>query len=761
MTLQAGTQIGKYVVRRKLAEGGMAEIYLCTARGPEGFEKEVVIKRVRAFLASDPEFVGMFIAEARLASRLNHANVVQIFDFDKHEDTYYLAMEYVRGCSLWDLRRRSKELMDPVPPMLVAHIGAEVARGLHYAHRLKVNGQPLDLVHRDVTPHNVLLSYDGAVKLTDFGIAKAGKKLTQPGVLKGKFAYMSPEQARGEAVDSRTDTFALGVVLWEMLTGGRLFDGDSELAVLRAVQHSVIAPPARLNPDVPPELDAAVMRALEREPDARFQTAGELERALAQSVLKHARTVDDTDLAAFMRRLFPASITQALPAVQERTHVVEGGPVPGADAVKGGARREPTAVMAAGRPGVARELSPDEDVDAATFVLPRREEVLVESAVPLPPMATPMLPLPAVASSPVPRPPPPVAAVWPSHPEGSAAASPSVPSAPTRTPSRSRGEGVPATAPDAAHEARRPSPPEGVPVVASSSDSRDVDEGDASTPEREEGIGTPGARAEGLPRRHSRPEVSRVVEAGAEAVVAAPSRGGAEVSSDSPGTEPLYRLPASGEVPTVTESSPSGAVVGRSSSRRAWVGWVVGLGLVVVGVVAASHFRAPLASGPEVAATGGAVDAPRPGPGEVAGSQVVRPSGESVGSSAPLVSARADAAVATPVAGPEEVEAEVEGQKREAELAPEPRNGVDGASGPRAEASAVVSTGTLVVRATPYATVFVDGRRLGEVSGRAAYKLTPGEHKLLFQHPSGEKRFDVTITAGGTVTREFRLSRPR
>ncbi len=136
MTIEAGTPIGKYVVKRKLAEGGMAEIYLATAMGPEGFEKEVVIKRVRAFLADDQGFVQMFIAEARLASRLNHANVVQIFDFDKHDDSYYLAMEYVRGCSLWDLRKRCREKGVAVPPTLVAHIGAQVARGLHYAHRL-------------------------------------------------------------------------------------------------------------------------------------------------------------------------------------------------------------------------------------------------------------------------------------------------------------------------------------------------------------------------------------------------------------------------------------------------------------------------------------------------------------------------------------------------------------------------------------------------------------------------------------------------
>ncbi|NOK38878.1 protein kinase, partial [Corallococcus exercitus] len=391
MTLEAGTHVGKYVVRRKLAEGGMAEIFLCTARGPEGFEKEVVIKRVRAFLASDPDFVQMFIAEARLASRLNHANVVQIFDFDKHEDTYYLAMEYVRGCSLWELRKRSKEAMTPMPPVLVAHIGAEVARGLHYAHRLRVNGELLNLVHRDVTPHNVLVSYDGAVKLTDFGIAKAGNKLTNPGVLKGKFAYMSPEQARGESVDVRTDVFALGVVLWELLTGGRLFQGDSEIAVLRAVQESTIVPPARLNPDVPPDLDAAICRALERDLSKRFQTAGELERALAQCVLNHARSVDDTDVGAFVRTLFPlAASNQALPALPERTALEDGALLmrgPGAEPPP----REPTAVMPSREhaSGAKRAASPDEDRHGTTLVLSQDGR----AADGRPPQPTPQMPL--------------------------------------------------------------------------------------------------------------------------------------------------------------------------------------------------------------------------------------------------------------------------------------------------------------------------------------------------------------------------------
>jgi eukaryotic-like serine/threonine-protein kinase len=274
----------------------------------------VVIKRVRPGLAGDPEFVRMFIAEARVASRLNHANLVHIFDFDKHQDTYYLAMEYVRGHSLWELRRRCQERGVAIPPMLVAQIGMEVARGLAYAHRLTDGGQSLNLVHRDVTPHNVLLSFDGAVKLTDFGIAKAGDRATTSGMLKGKFAYMSPEQARGDALDARTDVFALGVTLWELLSGARLFEGDGDVAVLRAVQERLIVPPARLNPGVSPALDAAVMRALERERARRWPTAHELERALAEVVLGGARSLEDTDVGAFLRRMFPEEGGVAEPA---------------------------------------------------------------------------------------------------------------------------------------------------------------------------------------------------------------------------------------------------------------------------------------------------------------------------------------------------------------------------------------------------------------------------------------------------------------
>ena len=816
MTLEAGTHIGKYVVRRKLAEGGMAEIYLCTARGAEGFEKEVVIKRVRAFLASDPEFVGMFIAEARLASRLNHANVVQIFDFDKHEDTYYLAMEYVRGCSLWELRKRGKELMEPVPPVLVAHIGAEVARGLHYAHRVRVNGQLLDLVHRDVTPHNVLLSFDGAVKLTDFGIAKAGNKLTQPGVLKGKFAYMSPEQARGEAVDARTDIFALGVVLWEMLTGGRLFDGDSELAVLRAVQQSVIPPPARLNPDVPADLDAAVVRALERDPALRFQTAAELERALAQCVLKHAQSVDDTDLSAFMRRLFPTNLTQAIPTVQERTHVVEGEQAPGAAAVQ--APREPTAVMAApGRSGMALPTSPDEDVNAPTFVLPRRGEDVALASTPLPPMATPMMPLPAVASSPVPQSglapgasvsersarsaatqeaaaraegdsvssssgrsvrPEEVSAVrGPSAPEASSGPeSESALAAMSALGTLSRPEGLSEVAARAAPE--RMSPLAG---PAGSGGSIAASPRDGSAPgvsgERAGSEGASGSGAQ-LAEAPSRPEGLPAVPASGVLGLASAwdDEGDDEVDTSSttePEPQPRALRPSSGGLGTV---APAASAPGRDvSARRPWgLGLSAAVGLAVIGG-AVALMRPGSEPSPSTVSLASASGAP------VQGAEAVEPSAPmaregGAGTAAPTAAqqgaeppANAEAAPDTRSAGAtsptgSDADAEVDGLMREAVLtaaAPGGDNAPSAAEDVQEKVRAAPANGTLQIQAAPYATVFINGKRMGEVTGRASYRLPAGVHKLVFQHPSGERRYEVTVTAGGTVSREFRAPKGR
>jgi serine/threonine protein kinase len=333
LTLLAGSQIGKYVVQRKLAEGGMAEIFVASSFGPEGFEKQVIIKRIRAGLASDPAFIKMFVSEARLVSRLNHANIVQIFDFDRHEDTFYIAMEYVRGVSLAQAHSRARELQVPVPPLVAAQVAIEVARGLSFAHRLTEHGEPLGIVHRDVTPQNILLSYEGAVKLTDFGIAKAGTRASTVGMLKGKFAYMSPEQSRGEPVDSRTDVFALGITLWELLTGQQLFDAESDIAVLRAVQEKAVASPEAFNPGVDAALATIVMRCLERERTERFQSAQELERALNRYVINQTERSEEMEVATWIRGLFPdeairteGSVARHVPSVgHERAAAVGPG----------------------------------------------------------------------------------------------------------------------------------------------------------------------------------------------------------------------------------------------------------------------------------------------------------------------------------------------------------------------------------------------------------------------------------------------------
>ncbi|WP_404371773.1 serine/threonine protein kinase [Corallococcus coralloides] len=731
MTLEAGTHVGKYVVRRKLAEGGMAEIFLCTARGPEGFEKEVVIKRVRSFLASDPDFVQMFIAEARLASRLNHANVVQIFDFDKHEDTYYLAMEYVRGCSLWELRKRSKEAMTPMPPVLVAHIGAEVARGLHYAHRLRVNGELLNLVHRDVTPHNVLVSYDGAVKLTDFGIAKAGNKLTNPGVLKGKFAYMSPEQARGESVDVRTDVFALGVVLWELLTGGRLFQGDSEIAVLRAVQESTIVPPARLNPDVPPDLDAAICRALERDLSKRFQTAGELERALAQCVLNHARSVDDTDVGAFVRPLFPiAASNQALPALPERT-ALEDGALPAA----GAPPREPTAVMPSREhaSGAKRSVSPDEDRHGTTLVLSRDDEARSGR----PPQPTPQMPLQSMGRE------APLARRSESREVPAArAGSPSDEDSMAWTGSADEDTGAPADRPEDGGS-------------RSSASERHWEESSGSDPaSAERRAGSSGKADTAAARRagsSGKPDTASERRAG--------SASKPDTTSAHRGALAADALSGSDEreLDTVSATEP-GPPVPPGRKRALWAG-AAALGLAgLVGVIAVARSNT------------GAPDAGQGSPP----AQATAPAATPPPTTAPAANpppATATVPAAEPARAPssDTVDAELEGQRREAALAQPPgTEPAAPASTPTAApatappaADTAKAMGTLQVKATPYATVFLGTKRLGDVQGRAAYKVPAGTYSVTFQHPTSKKTFTVVVPADGTVMQEFRAPRGR
>jgi|GEM_PF-164376 len=369
MMLSPDTIIGdRYIVKRKLAEGGMAEIYLCTAMGPEGFEKEVVIKRIRSFWGNDDMFIQMFIAEARLASRLNHANIVQIFHFDKHEDSYYLAMEYVNGPSFRDFLRKTKDKNKPLPILLASEVAANIARGLHYAHNLGI-------VHRDVSPHNILLSFDGNIKLADFGIAKTGSQHTSPGVLKGKFAYMAPEQARGEAVDARTDIFALGIVLWEALTRSRLFEYDSYINALQALQENLIVQPSRFNAEVPEELDRIVLKALNRNPAERYQTAQEFERALFNFILTHARSADDTNLGHFLQTVYEdiQTLQQEKKDSLTRTYTPSSAPAPSSPPSLPASQKLAPIFTRPSEPAYAPRPAESTKQQPATFVQPKNK----------------------------------------------------------------------------------------------------------------------------------------------------------------------------------------------------------------------------------------------------------------------------------------------------------------------------------------------------------------------------------------------------
>jgi serine/threonine-protein kinase len=315
---------GKYRLLEPIASGGMADVWRAEVTGAEGVVKEVALKLVRGEHAARSDFVRMFVQEARLAARLGHANVVQVFEFDQVDGRYYIAMELVRGRHLGRVAERARERGVRFGVARILQVGVEVARALSYAHRLSEGGRPVGLVHRDVSPHNVLVSFEGEVKLADFGIARAMDRggLTDPGTMKGKVAYMAPEQARGAAVDGRADVFSLGVVLWELCTGRRLFARESEAATLSALLSAEpVSPPSAWNEEVPPELDRAVLGALEREPGRRTASAQDLATALGALLLRVARSPEDVDLRAFMRRLFADEIAALEAAPPEPTRV--------------------------------------------------------------------------------------------------------------------------------------------------------------------------------------------------------------------------------------------------------------------------------------------------------------------------------------------------------------------------------------------------------------------------------------------------------
>ena len=328
----AGETFGQYTLLERIAVGGMAEVWKARMRGVEGFQKTVAIKKILPYMTGNTDFISMFIDEAKLAAQLSHPNIVHIYDLGKIGSDFYIAMEYVEGKDLRSLLNAARQHDLPLPLGLALLIAVRLANALGYAHRKRdFEGREMALVHRDVSPQNVLISFDGDVKLCDFGIAKAVSKVgqTQMGALKGKLQYMSPEQARGAQVDARSDIFSLGAVLFEMLTGQRLFDGDSEMSVLEAVRQVKVRPPSQVVPTIPREIDDIVMHALAGRPEDRFQTAGELEQRLEAVLYALKPSPSYSDLAAYVRRVLEsppvtpatAAVTPARPPVRPATQV--------------------------------------------------------------------------------------------------------------------------------------------------------------------------------------------------------------------------------------------------------------------------------------------------------------------------------------------------------------------------------------------------------------------------------------------------------
>ena len=370
-------KFGRYFLLDKIAQGGMAEIYRARLAAKDGAGRLIVIKRMQAGYGGNSEFLKMFQAEIKVTMGFNHPNIAQLYDFGEEHYQPYIAMEFVDGKNLRQFISRTVELKQTFPIELASFIIEQAASGLHYAHTYKdkISGDPLAIVHRDISPQNVLISYDGAVKVIDFGIAKANVsgESTKVGVIKGKPSYLSPEQITGETLDGRCDVFALGIVFWELLAGRKLFAGENDLATIKLIescQNHVVAPSV-YNPKIPKELDYIVLKCLTKNRDKRYQTADELQRVLHKFLYSFAGEFNPSDLSYYAKDLFKEEIIRDRKRMQELNGKAEEllslEREPAIELViPGGAREEKTFV---GQRGIAatgsRDLFTKKDIDKA------------------------------------------------------------------------------------------------------------------------------------------------------------------------------------------------------------------------------------------------------------------------------------------------------------------------------------------------------------------------------------------------------------
>jgi serine/threonine protein kinase len=294
----------RYRVVEKLESGGMAEVFRAESEGLQGFRKQVAIKRVLPHLSSKKKFISMFLDEARLSAQLSHSNCVQVFDIGVGDNAFFIVMEFVDGANLKSIIEHIKKTGHDFPVEHAVYLSLELCKGLSYAHELTDNsGVPLHIVHRDMSPPNVLITKNGEVKIVDFGLAKANSQLekSEPGIIKGKFSYLSPEAAMGQEVDLRTDIFAVGIILWELLSGQRLFLGDTDFQTVKRVQAAQVPSISQINRKVPQELEKIMARALARDPAARYGTARELGLDLSKFLFKFGVPVSTFDVSSLVQ----------------------------------------------------------------------------------------------------------------------------------------------------------------------------------------------------------------------------------------------------------------------------------------------------------------------------------------------------------------------------------------------------------------------------------------------------------------------------
>ncbi|MFZ5445404.1 MAG: serine/threonine protein kinase [Myxococcota bacterium] len=353
-------KLGKYTLVKKLATGGMAEVFLARADGPMGFSKKCVVKRILPHFNDDPRFIEMFLGEARLAAELNHPNLVQIFDFGQANGQYFIAMEYIDGANVRVLNQATRAMFGPMDFALAARLVYLAAEGLHFAHELRdEQGQFLNLVHRDISPDNILVARNGSVKVVDFGIAKASSQphLTKSGMIKGKMAYMPPEQLAREALDRRADLFALGIVLYELITGGMPFDATSEVSIIQAIMsQQPLERAVTYRPDCPPGLEAIVQKCLQKDREKRYQSCRELQADLDQFIHSTGKAVGTREIAQLVETVFAHEADATTPNVVASDVLDEGlaldRTLPSAKSQERPAEPAPTA--AAEDPGLSR-----------------------------------------------------------------------------------------------------------------------------------------------------------------------------------------------------------------------------------------------------------------------------------------------------------------------------------------------------------------------------------------------------------------------